>query len=109
MTQSARMRWFRGGWLALVLLGGMLVAGQAVAVAVNSKATDPCRGGVMCAQAPGMRYAVSKASWDQAAAPSELPRNEVPEPATMLLIGSGLAGIGVLRMRRSLPRDTNDA
>lgn len=33
---------------------------------------------------------------------------DVPDLGTMLLLGSGLFGIGVLRMRRQLPRETGD-
>lgn len=84
----------RNGVMAAVVTGVLLVAGQALAFPVTLNAADP-RGD----SAERLKLHIETA---------DEPLSEAPEPGTMWLIGSGLFGIGVLSMRRQLPRETDD-
>lgn len=99
------MTWrLRGRMAVPVLLVGMFVAGQAAALSSMLDGSDA-----------GLREMISSQGGGDAAVRSvfdvttpDASPVRVPEPATMLLIGSGLAGIGALRMRRLLPRSGDD-
>ncbi len=57
---------------------------------------------------PGMAYSTGGQSWwssgDDLVLRMEVEAEPVPEPATMLLLGSGLAGAGIMRIRRKFKK-----